>query len=63
LVRIDDALRRLIGSGADETAMSAHAFASGGRLADAARAYVVDGLTSVEEAVRIVRPETVHADL
>ena len=64
VVRVDDALRKLIGSGADELAMAAHAFSAGGTLSDAARAYVRDGLTTVEEAVRVVRQEApADADL
>jgi len=57
VVRVDDTLRKLIGSGADETAMAAHVFAKGGTLSEAARTYVREGLTTVEEAVRVVRQE------
>lgn len=57
VVRVDEPLRRLIGSGADETEMAAHAFAASETLGDAARSYVRNGLTTVEEAVRVVRQE------
>jgi general secretion pathway protein E len=60
-VRIDDHIRRLINAGADEEAIAAHAFRTMPRLAEAARALVLDGLTSPEEAFRISRPEDVDA--
>jgi general secretion pathway protein E len=60
-VRVDDQLRRLINAGADEDALAAHAFSSLPRLADSARALVLDGTTSPEEAVRISRPESIDA--
>ena len=56
-VRVDENIRRLINSGADEAAIAAHAFRSAPSLAAAARALVRDGVTSVEEAVRITRRE------
>ncbi len=57
IIRVDDTLRKLIGSGADEPSMAAHAFSGGGTLSDAARNYVLGGLTTIEEAVRVVRQE------
>ena len=60
-VRIDDTIRRLINSGADEAAIAAHAFRSSPRLASAARALVLDGTTSPEEAVRVSRHEPIDA--
>ncbi len=57
LVRIDDILRRLIAANADETEMAPLAFAQGKTLAQTAREYVLSGLTTVEEAVRVIRQE------
>jgi general secretion pathway protein E len=54
-VRIDDTIRRLINDGADETAIARHAFAGAPNLSTAARALVVAGETTPEEAVRISR--------
>jgi general secretion pathway protein E len=56
-LRVDDRLRRLISEGADEDAMAAHAFASADTLGQAARAYVLAGLTTVEEAIRVTRQD------
>ena len=60
-VRVDDTIRRLINAGGDEAAISAHAFRSSPRLAAAARALVVDGTTSAEEAIRVSRHEAIDA--
>jgi len=54
-VRVDETLRRLINEGADEGAISAHAFARTPHLADAARELVRSGQTTAEEAVRVSR--------
>ncbi len=56
-IRIDDRIRQLINEGADETAIARHAFQKTPHLADAARTLVRDGLTTPEEAVRIMRRE------
>lgn len=56
-VRIDDRLRRMIAEGADEDEMGAYAFDGAESLSGAARAYVVAGVTTVEEAVRVTRQE------
>ena len=56
-VRIDDVIRRLINTGADEAAIAEHAFAHTPSLAAAARALVRDGITTSQEAVRITRRE------
>ncbi|HEX2561620.1 type II secretion system ATPase GspE [Phenylobacterium sp.] len=56
-VRIDDRIRRLIGENADEDAIAAAAFEQGGRLSEAARRYVAEGITTVEEAIRVTRQE------
>jgi general secretion pathway protein E len=58
----DDGLRRLIHDDADEDALAAHAFAPSQtqetpRLADAARALVLAGTISAEEAARILRQD------
>lgn len=54
-IRIDDTVRRLINEGGDEEAITRHAFARSSTLAAAARALVVEGKTTPEEAVRISR--------
>lgn len=56
-LRVDDAMRRLIHDNADEAKISAHAFADAPRLAKAVRRLVRDGLTSPDEAARILRRE------
>lgn len=64
LVRADDGLRRLISSSATEAEIEAHAFASAPTLTQQARTTVLRGETSVEEALRVIRPEGgAHADL
>jgi general secretion pathway protein E len=60
-VRIDDTIRRLVNAGGDEDAIAAHAFRSAPRLAAAARALVLDGVTSAEEAIRVSRHEAIDA--
>jgi general secretion pathway protein E len=54
-VRIDDTIRRLINAGGDETAIADHAFRTAPNLAAAARALVLEGVTTAEEAIRISR--------
>jgi general secretion pathway protein E len=56
-IRIDDRLRRLISEGASEDAMTAIAFEGGLSLGQGVRAYVAQGLTTVEEAIRVTRQE------
>lgn len=64
MVQADDGLRRLISSNAAEAEIETHAFANAPTLSQQARAAVLRGETSVEEALRVVRPEGgVHADL
>ena len=58
-IRVDETIRRLINESGDESAIADHAFARGGRLADAARALVEQGLTTPEEAVRVSRRDMV----
>lgn len=60
-VRIDDSIRRLINAGGDESAIAAQAFRGSPRLAAAARALVLEGTTSPEEAVRVSRHEPIDA--
>ncbi len=60
-LKIDDKVRRLIAAEADEEALIAAAFPNGGTLSDRARALVLAGVTSVEEAVRVTRQETPEA--
>jgi general secretion pathway protein E len=57
-VRIDDTIRRLINSGGDEAAISAHAFRNAPDIAASARKLVQDGLITAEEAIRISRRES-----
>jgi general secretion pathway protein E len=57
-VRVDDTIRRLLNNGADEAAISAHAFRIAPDLATAARRLVEEGVTTAEEAVRISRRDT-----
>ena len=56
-VVVDDVLRGLINAGADEDAMAAAARTDTRWLADSARAAVAAGLTTVEEALRVLRQE------
>ena len=58
-IRIDETIRRLINEGGDEAAIARHAFRSSTSLADAARALVLDGLTTPEEAVRVSRRDAI----
>jgi general secretion pathway protein E len=60
-VKVDETIRKLINSGGDEAAISAHAFRSATTLARAARTLVLDGVTSPEEAVRVSRHEAADA--
>jgi general secretion pathway protein E len=57
-VRVDDRIRRLIAEGADEHALADAAFPKGGTLSEAARRAVAEGVTTVEEAIRVTRQET-----
>lgn len=57
-VKIDDTLRRMINEGADEAAMADHAFAAAPTLAESARALVLNGTTTIEEAIRIARHDS-----
>ena len=54
-VRITDAIRRLILAGGDESAIVAEMSAVSPPLAAAARGLVVEGITTPEEAVRVMR--------
>jgi general secretion pathway protein E len=60
-VKVDETIRRLINAGGDEAAIATHAFARAPALTQAARALVVDGVTSPEEALRVVRHEAADA--
>jgi general secretion pathway protein E len=65
VIRVDDQVRRLIAAEAGEEAINAVAFAGAETLTQRARALVLEGVTSVEEAVRVTRQETAetHDDL
>ena len=54
-IRIDDVIRRMIHDNADELAIAAHAFSDTPSLLQSARALVLAGETTPEEAARIVR--------
>lgn len=56
-VRVDDTIRRLINAGGDEAVIASHAFRNAPNLGAAARALVLEGKTSAEEAVRVSRQE------
>ena len=56
-VRMDSTVRRLINNGADEAEIAAHAFRSTPNLGAAARALVLAGATTAEEAIRVSRRE------
>ncbi|MDY6925209.1 MAG: type II secretion system ATPase GspE [Pseudomonadota bacterium] len=56
-ITVDDRLRRLIAAEADEDAINAVAFERTDTLGKRARAFVLGGLTSVEEAVRVTRQD------
>ena len=59
VIRVDDRIRRLIAGGASEDDLAAAAFADeAGTLAGRARALVLDGVTSVEEALRVTRQDS-----
>lgn len=61
-VRIDGAVRQMINDGADESDIARHAFSRAPNLTAAARALVVAGKTTPEEAIRISRREDTSAD-
>ena len=54
-LRVDDVIRQMIHDNADEAAIARHAFADSPTLAKAVRRMVKDGITSPEEAARIMR--------
>ncbi|MDR6126883.1 general secretion pathway protein E [Sphingomonas sp. SORGH_AS802] len=54
-VRVDETIRRLINEGGDEQAIVDHAFRRSSDLASAARALVLAGQTTPEEAIRVSR--------
>ncbi len=56
-VRIDPVVRKMINDGADESAIAQHAFRSAPNLSAAARALVLKGDTTPEEAIRVSRRE------
>ncbi len=63
-VRVDEDIRQLILTGADESVIARHAFAHSPNIAASVRRLVIAGKTTVEEAVRIMRKDTsVDADL
>ena len=61
-VRVDETVRRLVNEGGDEGAIAAHAFARSPTLAEAARALVLAGETTAEEAVRVSRRDAADVD-
>lgn len=61
-LRVDGTVRRLINDGADEVAIARHAFGRAPTLGSAARALVLAGETTVEEAIRVSRREEADGD-
>lgn len=61
-IRVGDKVRRLIMEGGDEAAIAGHAFRKSPDLAAAARALVLEGVTTVEEAARVMRAGEGPAD-
>jgi general secretion pathway protein E len=61
-IRVGDRVRRLIMEGGDEAAIAGHAFRKNPDLAAAARALVLEGVTTVEEAARVMRAGEGPAD-
>ncbi|MEL0210446.1 MAG: ATPase, T2SS/T4P/T4SS family, partial [Novosphingobium sp.] len=57
-LRVDDTIRQMIHDNADEAAIARHAFADSPTLAKAVRRLVRDGVTSAEEAARIMRRDS-----
>ncbi len=57
-IRVDETIRQLIHDGGDEAAIARHAFRKSDDLNAAARALVISGQTTPEEAVRITRRDT-----
>jgi len=63
-IRIDDTIRGMIGENAAEEAIAAASFAQTENLTQAARAYVLSGTTTPEEALRVTRQENqTHAGI
>lgn len=56
-IRIDDHIRQMINAGGDESQIVRHAFLHARNLGSAARALVLRGVTTPEEAVRVSRSE------
>ena len=56
-VRVDDTLRGMISQQADDAALARTAFAQASDLRAAARRCVASGVTTVEEALRVIRQE------
>ncbi len=56
-VRVDETLRGMISQQADDAALASAAFASASDLRAAARRCVARGMTTVEEALRVIRQE------
>lgn len=55
MIRVEGAIRRLIGMDGDEAVIASHAFRDGPNLSGAARAMVRDGLIAADEAVMLSR--------
>ncbi len=60
-VRIDPAIRRMISESASEGEIARHAFRTAAPLGGAARAMVLAGVTTPEEAIRVARIVEDHA--
>ncbi len=62
-LRVDDRVRGLIAAEAGEDAIAAAAFSKGGALTDRARTLVLEGVTTVEEAVRVTRQDVLGEEV
>jgi general secretion pathway protein E len=62
-IRVDDRIRWLIGERASEDEIAQAAFVDAVPLGQAVRAVVVQGNTTVEEALRITRHEMAHGQV
>jgi general secretion pathway protein E len=57
-IKVDDRIRRLISENGDESEIARIAFAGTSTLGESAKAAVLDGLTTVEEVIRVTRQES-----
>lgn len=63
LIVVDEKLKRLIHDGANEQDIAAYAFATADTLVQSGFRHAIEGTTSVEEVMRVVRQENDNASL